>query len=520
VASTDDLPGKPRTSTDKTRAPASRQGGVLARNAFHLFLGQIASTVLSIAFTAVLGRQLGAADFGVYFLLMSMSTFAYVVVDWGQSAYLIREVARRPGDAGVLLGSSLVLRSASAGLAAILTTLAARLLGYEMRTQLLAGLTVTCALPLALSQPYGYLFRGRDRMDLDATVSVTAKALTVAVAIPALLLGGQLPTIILVQGLAGAGALGVAILLARRIRMPSPSPSRKTVRELAVGGASIALFFLVISVQPYIDAIVLSKLAPATAMGWYAAARNIMGILLAPATILATASFPELSRVALDPTELRRAIRRALRPLLGLGVLGAVGTYLFADFAVTLIYGEGRFDPAVQVLQLFAPALLLFFVGILLGTVITAVGRTRELAVAKLICVTLTTWLAVLLVPYFQARFQNGGMGLVLAFGSTEIVMIMASVWLAPRGAFAPGTLLDVLRALGAGAATLAVFWWFPPVTPWLRLPASILVFAFFSLATGLFRWGEVSRQLASMLRSGRVSVLINRVLVSMFGRS
>jgi hypothetical protein len=86
-------------------------------------------------------------------------------------------------------------------------------------------------------------------------------------------------------------------------------------------------------------------------------------------------------------------------------------------------------------------------------------------------------------------------MGLVLAFGSTEIVMIMACLWLAPRGAFALETLLDLMRALAAGAATLAVFWWFPPVTPCLRLPASILVFAFFSLATGLFRWG---RSLAS----------------------
>lgn len=502
MATTDELPSKARTLTGETSAPASRQAGVLARNAFHLLLGQIASTVLSVAFSAVLGRQLGAADFGVYFLLMSMSTFAYVAVDWGQSYYVIREVARRPEEAGGLLGSSLILRSVSGAVAVILTALAARLLGYEMKTQHLAGLTVACALPLALSQPYGYLFRGRDRMDLDATVSVTAKALTVALAISALLLGGHLPAVILIQGLAGVGALGVAMLLARRIHMPSPSPSRESVRKLVVGGTSIAVFYLVASAEPYIAAIVLSKLAPASAMGWYAAARNIIGVLIAPATILATANFPELSRVASDPAELRHAIRRSLRPLLGLGALGAVGTYLFADFAVTLIYGKGHFDPAAQVLQLFAPALLPFFVGILMGAVITAVGRTRELALVKLICVALNTGLAVLLVPYFQARFQNGGMGLVLAFGSTEIVMIVACVYLAPPGVFALATLSDLVRALAAGGATLAVLWWLPPVTPWLMLPMSILVFALFSLATGLFRWTEVSRQLASALRS------------------
>jgi O-antigen/teichoic acid export membrane protein len=501
VASTDDLSGNARTSADETGASASHQAGIVRRNAFNLLVGQIASTVLSIAFSAVLARMLGAADFGVYFLVMSLSNFAYVAVDWGQSVYLIRAVVRRPGDAGVLLGSSLILRSGFAGLAVVLTMLTARLLGYEMRIQLLTGLSVACFLPLALSQPYGYLFRGRDRMDLDAMVSVMAKALAAALAIPALLLGGHLPAAIVIQGFAGAGALGVAILLARRIGLPSPSPTRETVWELAAAGTSLAVLLLVVSVEPYIQVIVLSKLAPATAVGWYAAARNMMGVLFAPATIMATASFPEFSRVASDPTKLRHSIQRALRPLLGLGALAAVGTYLFADFAVSLIYGQGRFDPAAQILQIFAPALFLFFVDILLGSVVTAAGRNRELAVAKLICVALGTGLAVLLVPYFQARFQNGGLGLVLAFGSTEIVMVMACVWLAPRGAFALGTLVDLVRALTAGAATLAVFWWFPPVTPWLRLPAMICVFAFFSLANGLVRWGELTRELTRMMR-------------------
>jgi O-antigen/teichoic acid export membrane protein len=307
--------------------------------------------------------------------------------------------------------------------------------------------------------------------------------------------------VLLAQGLAGAGALGVAILLARRIGLPSPCPNRKTVWELVAAGTSLAVLFLAVAVEPYIQVIVLSKLAPAVVVGWYGAGRNIMGVLFAPANIVASASFPAFSRAASDPAKLCDSIRRTLRPLLGLGALAAVGTYLFADFAVSLIYGKGRFDPAAQVLQLFAPALFLFFVDILLATVITAVGRARELALAKLICLAFNTGLAVLLVPYFEARFQNGGLGLVLAIGLTEIVMLMTCVWLAPRGVLAAGMLVDFARALAAGAATLAVFWWFPPIAPWLRLLALIFLFAFFSLTSGLFRWGEFSQQLASLMR-------------------
>jgi O-antigen/teichoic acid export membrane protein len=487
------------SSTAPAAVAPARPGGALARNAFFLLLGQIASTALSIAFSAALGRNLGAADFGVYFILVSMSTFAYVVVDWGQSAYLIREAARRPEAEDTLLGSALVFRSVGAAGVAVLTLLTASLLGYDARTQGLAGLTVVCALPLALSQPYGFLFRGRDRMDLDAIVTVSAKAITVGLAVPALILGGQLLSVVVVQGLGGAGALLVAILLARRIGLPSPRPSRATIRELLAGGAPIAMFFVAISVQPYIDAIVLSKLTPPPVVGWYGAARNIMGVLFAPASILATAAFPELSRAAADIPTLRRAIRRSLRPLLGLGALGAVGTYLFAGFAVTLIYGRGRFDPAIQVLQLFAPALLLFFIDILLGTVITAVGRTRELAAVKILSVAVSTGLALVMVPFFQTRFGNGGMGLVLAFGSTEVMMLAAYVWLAPPGAFEAAALLDLGRAVASGAATLALFSWLPPMAPWFALPASVVVFAGLALATGLVRWSEISSRLASL---------------------
>ncbi len=488
------------SATTATTAAAS-QPGSMARNAFYLLVGQVLSTALSIALSAVLGRRLGAAEFGVYYVLAAMWSFAYVFIDWGQSAYLIREAARRPGAAGALLGGSLAFRSAVAAAAALVTGLLARLIGYDMRTQALAVLTVLCGLPLALSQPYGYLFRGRDRMDLDATVTVTAKALIVALTVPALLLGGGLPTVIVIQAVGGAAALAVAVLLARHVRLFAARPDRATIRELASGGAPIAIFFIAISVQPYLDAIVLSKLAPAVAVGWYGAARNIMGVLTAPASILATAAFPELSRVSSSTPDLRRAIRAALRPLVALGALGAVGTFLFANFAVTLIYGRGRFDPAATVLQVFAPALLLFFVDILLGTTITAVGKTREMALVKLLSVGASTGLALLLVPVCQDRLGNGGVGLVLAFGSTEVLMLASFLLLLPRGSLDGATFLDFGRAVLSGAGTLALVRALPALTPWVTLPAAVGAYAGLALATGLLRRDEVSAALRMVRR-------------------
>jgi O-antigen/teichoic acid export membrane protein len=457
----------------------------LARNVVFLLASQAATLVLSAILTAVLGRWLGAVDFGVYYLLGTVSGFAYVFIEWGQSAYLVRESARRPEDVSQLLGGALAFRVTVAFVAAPVTAALVKGIGYDSRTEFLALLAVLCGLPLALSQTYVYMFRGRDRMDLDATVAVTGEALTTAVTVPALLLGGGLLAVVLMQSVGGAGALLVAVLVARKVGLEGQRPSRGILQELASGGRPIVVFFLAQAVHPFVDVIVLSKLAPLEVVGWYGAARNITGVLLAPAVILGTASFPELSRTSNSLPDLRHVLRASLRLLLGLGALAAVGTFLFADVAVGLIYGR-HFDPAVALLQIFAPVFPLLFMDILLNCAITAVGKTKEIAIVKVLNVAVSTGLSLLLIPLCQARLGNGGIGLVLSFGSTEVLMLSGFLWLLPRGVVDRSVLLDFFRAAAAAGGTVGIFWVLPSVTPWLAMPMCVAVFVALALASGL----------------------------------
>jgi O-antigen/teichoic acid export membrane protein len=361
-----------------------------------------------------------------------------------------------------------------------------RAIGYDNRVVGLALLAVVCGLPLALSQIYVFMFRGRDRMDLDAAVTITGKAVTAIVTIPALILGGGLSAVMVMTAVGGSGALLLAIYLSRRIALKAERPGSVILRELASGGAPIAIFYLAMAAQLFIDAIVLSKLVPFEVVGWYGAARSVMGVLLAPASILSTASFPEFSRVAGSVPDLRRVLLTNLRLLLGIGALGAVGTYLFADLAVGLIYGKGHFDPAAAVLRFFAPILPLFFMDMTFGSAITAVGKTKEIAVFKALSVVLSTGLALVLIPACQANFGNGGIGLVLSFGSTEIVMLIGYLWLLPRGAVDRNALFDFLRGGVAAVGTVAIMLALPDMTPWLGLPLSVILFAVLAFACGL----------------------------------
>lgn len=467
-------------------------GHQLARNAFFLLASQIVSSVLSLILTAALARGLGVVEFGNYYLVMAIATFAFVVIEWGQSAYLVREAARWPDRSGTLLGDALAVRVAMATVVALATAMLATTFWNDSRAQGLALLAVACGLPLLFSQTYVVLFRGRERMDLDAAVTVAGKALTVAATVPALLLGGGLVAVLLMQAIGGTGALLVAIALAYRIDLKAARPDRGRIVELVRGGAPLAVFFLALAAQPFLDAIVLSRLAPPEVVGWYGAARNVMGLLFVPAQILGAAAFPELSRVAGSLPDLRRAISASLRLLAGLGALAAVGTYLFAGVAVELIYGRGRFDPAVVVLQVFAAVLPMLFLGTLFGTTLTAMGKTKQIAVVKVVSLAVSTGLAILLIPWCQSRFGNGGIGLALAIGAAETLMLPAFLCLLPRGAMDGRGLWDVLRAAGAAAATAVVFRSLPEFTPWLAMPGCVMLFAVLSYALGLIRRSDL----------------------------
>jgi O-antigen/teichoic acid export membrane protein len=478
----------------------------MAQNAFFLVVGQVTMTALAIVLSAALGRSLGAKDFGVYYLITTMSTFAYVFVEWGQPYFIIRQVAREPLRSGALLGTALALRAASAIVVTVPAALIAWALGYDTRTTSLSVFLILASLPLFLAQGYGMVFRARDRMGRDATVSVSNKVIALCITLPALALGAGIPGVIFAQAIAGVAALGVAFKLHGRLGAPPLRVSSQTARELFAAGAPILAMTAAVWAQPYLDVVVLSRLVPATVVGWFGAAKTILGTLVAPAAILGAAAYPRIARVSADSAMLRREVRAAFRPLLWLGALAGTGTYLFAGTAISLIYGSRGFEPAATLLQVFAPGVFLLFIDILLGNIIYASGRGTWFAIAKIVSVVVGTVLDILLIPFFQEHFANGGIGVFVAFALSEVVVFAGAMIVLRRGTLEPATALDVARALGAAGATVLLFRLIPTVPPWVGMPVCVAAFAAASLALGLMGRRDLN-VLQTLVRRRRVDL-------------
>jgi O-antigen/teichoic acid export membrane protein len=465
----------------------------------HLGLGQVATTILTILLSAAVGQALSTPDFALMYLVTSIATFAYVIADWGYGPYIIREAARNPDRAGELLGSALALRVVVAMLAcgaAIMTTWA---LGYDARTRLLAGLLIIGWLPQYLGLSFGWVFRSRERMDRDAQLNVVHKLTTLLFSLASLSLDGRLEGLILAWSLSGCVTLVFAVTMYRRMHLPRIAMSQPAARALLYGGAPIFMMTLAVAVEPFLNANILYARASVDAVAWFQAAWVIAGSLLAPAAIVGSATYPRLSTAASNPVEFKRAFDMSFRPLLLLAVLGSVGTYLFADVPVQLIY-RSKFGPAADTLRAFAPVLLLMYVDVFLSMSMLAVGKASRLAAIKVASVALTAVLVFILVPVLQARTGNGGLGVMLGMTCGELLMFAAS-WTITRDVIDRRTFGDMGRGLAAGAATLLLLHLLSGFSPFLTIPLCLVVFGGASLLVGAVRKADVDLLLSSVRR-------------------
>lgn len=478
----------------------------MIRSAFHLTLGQIGMAAVAIVLTGVIGRALGPSDFGLWYLLSTTTTFVLVFVDWGYGPYIVREVAREPRRAGELLGTVLVVRAVTTLAAALPAAFVMHLLGYSARICAFAVLLIVTSIPVLFVTSWGWAFRGRERMDFDAMVNVVLKALTLALTVALLATGLKLAGIILAQCAGALIALFLAIRLYRKLGLPKLSVDMPTAKQLVRDAAPMFTMTLMITLQPYIDANLLTKLAPAVAVGWYGAAANLAGSLLAPAVILVAALYPQLCRAAADRAEFNRLATNALRTVVFVSMLGSVGTYLFADVAIQIVYAGRGYAPAGDVLRAFAPALFLCSVDCFLGNVVLAAGRVGLFARAKAGALVVTTALVVLLIPICQHRFGSGGVGVMLACNGGELVMLGAALWLIPHGTLDRGAAADFLRSLVAAATTILVIR-VVPAPPFVAMPLAVAVYTAAALAIGLVRSSDLEMIKAAIARKRSLAV-------------
>jgi O-antigen/teichoic acid export membrane protein len=196
-----------------------------------------------------------------------------------------------------------------------------------------------------------------------------------------------------------------------------------------------------------------------------------------PASAIVTALYPTLCRLhAEDGPGYLRTARDAIRTTTVLAVPLALGCFLFPDLGIA-IFSRAAFGPAEDNLRVLAPFLFLLYFSMPLGCALLAGGKQRHWSMVQVTCIVFSVAMDPLLIPLFQRRLGNGGLGVCFATLVSELFMVGLGIWLCPRGLFERTLLRQIGLSLLAGAAMVAAARLLGPLTVFVAAPAAVIAY-------------------------------------------
>lgn len=330
-------------------------------------LSDIAGKAAVFAITVVAARRLSQDAFGMLSLASVIGWMLALATDFGIPIHVARAVARAPGQAPRILTAWVKVRLWTAAIAIVLVAITVPFwnatAGYTVPILLFALVYIISALIDFLH----YFYRGLGRSEIESSLTLGSRAITLAAALVALWWRADLTTLAVAMlvpvVITFVVSLGLAVRLARERaartnlaaeRAAGYSESlwpefRRDVFPIGAGIVLSALYFR-------IDLLLVELWRGTESVALYNAAfRLVETVRLFPAAVLAVA-MPSLFRAA-DALALRRVA--AAVSVFGLAVAPLL--WVAAGRLIPFVYGAsyGAAVPAFRILMLSLPLMSL-----------------------------------------------------------------------------------------------------------------------------------------------------------------
>ena len=151
---------------------------LVARNTIIMMAAQALGVPLAIVVNAVMARTIGPGDYGIFYVLTTFASLAFMFVDWGQNGILPARIATDRARRQPVSGQRAGLESESASIAAT-GILGVVLLFQDHRLPLLALALVCLGQALTLiARTCADVVRGFERVKVAAYTQVGGQFLT------------------------------------------------------------------------------------------------------------------------------------------------------------------------------------------------------------------------------------------------------------------------------------------------------------------------------------------------------
>jgi O-antigen/teichoic acid export membrane protein len=420
-------------------------GTAIVVNAASLMFSRLAVAAMGWFGTVLIVRHLSVGDWGRFSFVFGLLGMMGIVTNMANPRIVFRELAK---DDGQVVGTYVLLRLAL-GLLAYAVSIAFVVIGHYpdvvLRATAIAGTLVVIA---NAASGYNVLFEYRMRLSSIAMAAILGQAVQLALTVLLAVLHSSLVVFTIPAVI--AEVVGIAWKLYRLPRTPRLhytidwrrwSELLKLSVPLAIGGALSTMYY-------NLDTIMLSKMQTFRAVGEYNIAYKFAAIAAFVSASMSPALFPIFVRYWPGKADRFKAVlKKTMCLYLTLGALVALEFGIFADRAITLLYGSHYAVGANAARLVVGSECVGFFVDL---AVVTLVSMNRNITYpfvalgGLLLNLALNLW-AIPRWSYFGAAWVT----LI-----TEVIVLVV-IWV-PTARYTGTGLLD-RRALGKIAVSCGI---------------------------------------------------------------
>jgi O-antigen/teichoic acid export membrane protein len=336
-----------------------------------------------------IARVLGPEDFGHFVLILSLATVMALVVEFGHSSFVMRELGHHEQLADQLLVSTLRAKGVLVLAYAAFATLAWALGLVQPGSEL--GYVCFClmAVVVTLGDFLNACFRGVQRFEIETRNVVLGSVMHLLLVAPIVWYTKDWTDIAVAFLVSRGTYLILSVASFKRVfsgvgpallKGGGLSDAMRQIRLSLMYAADAAL----VTVRSYADVFLISTFLGVGPLGLYQAGMNLVRAIENVGPIIANVFLPKLSGLLTKPRESALYEKQLLLLLLGCGLACFGVLFLLPDRFLAAIFGE-RYAPAFGLFPLFGLYLLARFVAMALGVLLTARGYQANRAMAGLV---------------------------------------------------------------------------------------------------------------------------------------
>ncbi len=399
----------------------------LARNTSYFTLALVLQKIISLSYFTLYARYLGAADLGLYYFAISVTSIFGIFIDFGIGNVITREVSKAPEKAKSILANVMALKLPLALITIGALVLWSTLWDYEPIVKQLIYISCITMLFDGFTNAFFAVARGFHNLKYESISSVLFQLIVLVLSLFILKEDWGIAWLMSTLALASAFNFFYAMFTVRNVWKIGPWPRWDPVliRSLVKLTLPFGMFVVVQRFYTYFDSVLLFKLAGDRAVGLYQVPfKIIIALQFLPLAFVASL-YPTLSSYWHNAREkLSVALEQGIKYCLLISIPLSVGAIILADQIVLLFKND--FGESAMLLRVSMLAVPFMFVGFPIGSLLNACDRQKRNTVNMTITAFLSAAINIILIPRY------GVLGACITTVISSIVMLVLGVIVVP----------------------------------------------------------------------------------------